>query len=182
MHNPNHHLMVHNSQVCNLDWCFQGVLSIENLRSLCSHALDLVRCMHLSLRLSKSNTMKNNDFKNHYRIKIYRFETHTFDLDILISKSIHWRTCLEKLKSLFPQVVAHLHMPCDSHACRLYASRALYPTSKEVLYTQDLPPNDSNHYLGTPKCGLWNGGDYNSLYFSLFGGRRQLSPKVIRKP
>ena len=28
-------------------------------------------------------------------------------------------------------------------------------TSKEVSYTLDFSPNDSNHYLGNSKCGLW---------------------------
>ena len=28
----------------------------------------------------------------------------------------------------------------------------------EVSYTQDLPLDDSNHNLDTPKCELWKGG------------------------
>ena len=28
---------------------------------------------------------------------------------------------------------------------------------------QDLLPNDSNHDLDTPKCGLWNDGNFSSL-------------------
>ena len=35
----------------------------------------------------------------------------------------------------------------------------------EILYTQDLLPNDLNHDLDTPKCGLWNGVSLGSYYF-----------------
>ena len=45
----------------------KGVGNPGLLRSL---GLDLIGCMHLSLGFSRSNTMKNNDFKNHYRLKI----------------------------------------------------------------------------------------------------------------
>ena len=68
-----------------------------------------------------------------------------------------------------------MHMPC-AHA----VSYSRVP--KEVSYTQDLQPDDSNHDLGVPKCGLWKGGDYNSLSLSLSGGGTRLSPKVIGKP
>ena len=39
----------------------------------------------------------------------------------------------------------------------------------EILYTQDLLPNDLYHDLDTPKSGLWNGGSLSSyyLFFSL---------------
>ena len=33
----------------------------------------------------------------------------------------------------------------------------------EVSCTQDLPSNDLNHDLGTPKCELWKGGLLSSL-------------------
>ena len=38
--------------------------------------------MHLSLGFSRSNTIENNAFKNYIKIQIYRFETHTYDMDI----------------------------------------------------------------------------------------------------
>ena len=47
-----------------------NTVTFGNLKSLRSHALDLVGCMHLFLGLSKSNVAKNNGFKNHYRINI----------------------------------------------------------------------------------------------------------------
>ena len=37
----------------------------------------------------------------------------------------------------------------------------------EVSYTQDLSLDDSNHDLGTPKYGLWQGGSLSSHYLSL---------------
>ena len=36
---------------------------VGNLGLFRFHALDIVRCMHLSLRLFRSNEVKNNDFK-----------------------------------------------------------------------------------------------------------------------
>ena len=38
----------------------------------------------------------------------------------------------------------------------------------EVSYTQDLPLNDSNHNLDTPKCGLWKGLYLGSHYVSFY--------------
>ena len=43
---------------------------VRNLGSLCFYALDLVGYMHLSPELSKSYTIENNSFKNHYVVKI----------------------------------------------------------------------------------------------------------------
>ena len=48
----------------------RNISYVRNPISLCFHVLDLVEFMHLSLRLSKFNTMENNGFKNYYRIKI----------------------------------------------------------------------------------------------------------------
>ena len=39
--------------------------------------------------------------------------------------------------------------------------------SLEVSYIQDLPPNDSIHDFGTPKCGLWTERLLGSLSLSL---------------
>ena len=39
--------------------------------------------------------------------------------------------------------------------------------SLEVSYTQDFLSNNLNHYLGTPKCGLGEGGHLGSLFSSL---------------
>ena len=47
-----------------------GIPTIGNPILHHSHALDLIECMYLSLKLSRSNAMKNNGFKNHYKIKI----------------------------------------------------------------------------------------------------------------
>ena len=43
---------------------------VGNPRLLCSHALDLIGFIHLSVGLSRSKAMENNGFKNHIRIKI----------------------------------------------------------------------------------------------------------------
>ena len=51
--------------------------------------------------------------------------------------------------------------------------------SMEVSYTQDFSPDDLNHDLSTPKCGVWKGENIEALSFS--GGGRWLT-KVIRKP
>ena len=37
----------------------------------------------------------------------------------------------------------------------------------EVSYTQDLSPDDSNHDLDAPKCGLWKWWSFGSRYLSL---------------
>ena len=37
----------------------------------------------------------------------------------------------------------------------------------EVSYTQDLLPDNSNHNLDTPKCGLWKIFSLGSHYFFL---------------
>ena len=37
----------------------------------------------------------------------------------------------------------------------------------EVSYTQDLPPDDSNHNLDTPKCGIWKWWSLDSQCLSL---------------
>ena len=42
-----------------------------------------------------------------------------------------------------------------------------WKTYLKVLYTQNLSLDDSNHDLGNPKYGLWNGGGYGSLSPSL---------------
>ena len=36
----------------------------------------------------------------------------------------------------------------------------------EVSYTQDLPSDNSNHDLGTPKCRLWKEGSLSSHFLS----------------
>ena len=54
------------------------LLFVENLGLRCFHALDLVGCMHLSIRISISNVMDKNDFKNHIRIKIQIKSAHTW--------------------------------------------------------------------------------------------------------
>ena len=49
-----------------LDHSLQGFKhdrSVGNPGLLRSHVLDLVGCMHISLGISRSNTMENNDFK-----------------------------------------------------------------------------------------------------------------------
>ena len=38
---------------------------VGNPGLLCSHAMDLTGCMHLSLGLFRYNIIENNDFKNH---------------------------------------------------------------------------------------------------------------------
>ena len=49
-----------------------------------------------------------------------------------------------------------------------YAHPLCYsPASKEVSYTLDLLTDDSNHDLGTPKCGLWKKEGCDSLSLSL---------------
>ena len=45
-------------------------LGVGNLRLLYCHALDLIRCIHLSLGISKSIATKTYGYKNHIRIKI----------------------------------------------------------------------------------------------------------------
>ena len=56
----------------------------------------------------------------------------------------------------------------------------------EVSCTQDLPPDDSNHDLDTPKYGLWKSEYLSSLFLSLSRGGRRLSlkndgnPKLLR--
>ena len=54
------------------NWIMREVVLLcdGNLILLCSLPLDLVRCMQLSLMLSRSNTMKTNGHKNHIRIEI----------------------------------------------------------------------------------------------------------------
>ena len=148
-----------------------GIPTIGNLGLHHSYALDLIGCMHLSLKLSKSNAVKNNGFKNHYKIKIQRFQTHTCDLDILISKSIHCRTYLENLENLCPHVVTHMcvlciqpmRVSCSSHACGLCAFGALQPCIQERLIHPRQRPEDLNHDFDTPKCGLWKERGYDSL-------------------
>ena len=107
---------------------------VGNPRLLCSHVLDLIGCMHLSLGLSRSNATKNNGLKNHYKINIQK--------KMLIPRSrcsqinsLRWRTCLEKLENLssccYPCVCPMwfpctwpMHIAYTSHACGLCASRA----------------------------------------------------------
>ena len=55
---------------------------VGNLRLLCSHVLDLIGCMHLSLGLSRSNATKNNGLKNHYKINIQKKKCSYLDLDV----------------------------------------------------------------------------------------------------
>ena len=52
-----------------------------------------------------------------------------------------------------------MHVPCDSHARNPCMSHVI-PIHVVVCfsYTQDLLPDDLNHNLGTPKCGLWKRG------------------------
>ena len=83
----------------------------------------------------------------------------------------NWRVSILKLLPTCTSRVIPMHVAC--------ASPVRYnPAFKEVTYTQDLPPDDSNHNLGNLKCVLWKEGAYDCL----FGGGRQLSRKVIRKP
>ena len=51
----------------------------------------------------------------------------------------------------------------------------------EVSYTQDLLPDDSNHDLDTPKCGVWNGWSLGSHYLFLsLEVEDKVSLKVIK--
>ena len=77
-----------------------------------------------------------------------------------------------KIGESLSYVVSQVRIPYGSHAQGLCVSCAVHVcyslASKEVSYTQDLSPDNSNHDLGTPKCGFWKGGGYNSLSLSLF--------------
>ena len=68
-----------------------------------------------------------------------------------------------------------MHVPCTSRAHDLCMSKCYSPSSKEVLYTQDLSPNDSKHNLGTPKCGFQKGGSYDSLSLEVKDNSHQKS-------
>ena len=107
---------------------------VGNPRLLCSHVLDLIGCMHLSLGLSRSNATKNNGLKNHYKINIQKKMLIPGSRCSQIN-SLRWRTCLEKLENLssccYPRVCPMrfpctwpMHIAYTSHACGLCASRA----------------------------------------------------------
>ena len=77
--------------------------------------------MHLSLALSRSNASENNDFKNHYRIKIYRKSAHTwiwmFLGQFIVVKNIPRKTG-ESLLMLLPT--------CASRAWHMCTSRVVF--------------------------------------------------------
>ena len=123
------------------------VFNVGNLGLPCSHALDLIRCMNLSLGLSRSNIVEDNGFKNHYKIKIQRKSAHTqiwmFSDQFLTMKNMT-KKIGESLLILLPTCVSHtipvnmacthhvrfqcmrlMCIPCDSHACDLCDSNAL---------------------------------------------------------
>ena len=95
--------------------------------------------------------------------------------------------CLVQFPCMWLVIVpcnSHAYSLCTSYACSLCTSHAVLLhatyvcpvcyslTSKKVSYTQDLPPDDSNHDLNTPKCGLWKEGGHGSLSLSLSRGGR----------
>ena len=149
--------------------------SIRKLGFLYSHALDLIRCMHLFLGLSRSNVVKNNSFKNHYKIKTQRNSAHTrictFPNQFFAVKNMLRKT-RESLLMLLPtytspsipvcMACAHyvrfpctwpMHIAWDSCARGLCSSgEVLVHASCAILvhflYTQDFPPDDSFLYLG----------------------------------
>ena len=92
---------------------FKGVVSVRNLGLLRSHALDLIRCMHLSLGLSRSNVAKNNGFKNLYKIKIKRKNDHTwiwmFPNQFLVVKNMP-RKIEESLLMLLPTYMSRANL------------------------------------------------------------------------
>ena len=118
--------------------CWVQVLTIRNLGLLCSHALDLIGCMHLSLRLSRPNTtekkknwfqkpLKNKDLEK--KMLIPRFECSLIN-------SLQWITCIERLENFsscyysrtrpiwFPCTML-MHITYKSYGHDLCTSRAI---------------------------------------------------------
>ena len=94
---------------------------VGNPRLLCSHVLDLIGCMHLSLGLSRSNATKNNGFKNHYKINIQKKKMLIPGSRCSQINSLRWRTCLEKLENLSSCCYPHM---CVSHAIPMHMAYA----------------------------------------------------------
>ena len=77
--------------------------TIGNPKLLCSHALDALGCMQLSLKLSRSIATDKQVFKNQY----WYHRKHRSKKKVLILgfgcsqiNSLQWRTCLEKMENL----------------------------------------------------------------------------------
>lgn len=58
------------------------IVHAGNFKSLCSVTLDLLRCMQLSLGLSKSNVVKKHDIKTKKCKSSIAYGNHTYDLDV----------------------------------------------------------------------------------------------------
>ena len=66
---------------------FNMVSVVGNLGLLRSHALDLIKFMHLSLRISRTNTMKINGLKPLFNTNL-ESKTRTYNLEVSRLKSI----------------------------------------------------------------------------------------------
>ena len=119
-------------------------MNVGNLGLLCSHALDLIGCMHLSLEFSRYIIMENNGFKNHYKMKDLEKKYSYLDLDV--HRSI---PCGEKHAQknwrIFLYAAIHVLIPCNSRVVLVHMT-CMIPVC--FSYTQDLPLDDFSLCLG----------------------------------
>ena len=104
-----------------------GLRNVGNPGLLCSHVLDPIKCMHLSLGLSRSNTIENNGFKNHYKINICKKSAHTwiwmFPDQFLTVKNMPEKIG-ESLLMHYPRYASCAHDLCTSIVIPMHAAYA----------------------------------------------------------